>query len=82
MINPHIKNRRTGCHDDIFNRNCHYLRVLNTKSTIDNKQSQVFLLRKKKQKLNHENPDIIAKQNNSIMKKIISLQRSPSSYAV
>ena len=37
MNNPYIKNSRTGCYEDIFNKASHYSKVLSTKSVIDNK---------------------------------------------
>ena len=36
MINPHIKNQRTGVHSDIQNRSVHYLKLLETKPLVDN----------------------------------------------
>jgi hypothetical protein len=36
MINPHIKNQRTGVHLDIQNRSSHYLKLINTKPCVDN----------------------------------------------
>jgi hypothetical protein len=42
MINPLIKNCRTGFHDDILNRTSHYLRLLQSKSTIDNQLDKIY----------------------------------------
>lgn len=42
-MNPYIKNCRTGCHDDILNRTSHYCKLLNTRSTIDNRHRDNYL---------------------------------------
>lgn len=42
-MNPFIKNCRTGYHDDILNRTSHYLKLLNTKSSIINRQQHNYL---------------------------------------
>jgi hypothetical protein len=43
MINPLIKNCRTGFHDDILNRTSHYKKLLETKSKIDNQMDKIYL---------------------------------------
>ena len=78
MINPHIRNRRTGCHEDICHRNHHYLNVLNSKSTIDNKINQRFFPRRPRQALDPNTA--IARQNLHLYKRLISLERSPPRY--
>lgn len=42
-MNPFIKNCRTGYHDDILNRTSHYLKLLNTKSSVINRQQHNYL---------------------------------------
>ncbi len=43
MINPLIKNCRTGFHDDILNRTSHYKKLLSTKSKIDTQIDKIYM---------------------------------------
>jgi len=42
MRNPLIKNCKTGFQDDILNRTSHYLKLLTSRSLIDNKHLKCF----------------------------------------
>lgn len=39
MLNPLIKNCRTGFHEDLLNRNAHYNKLTQIKTSIDNKNN-------------------------------------------
>jgi len=54
MQNPFIKNCRTGLHDDLLNRTCHYSKLLTTKSTIDNRHDHNYKYLFKNKKMNSE----------------------------
>lgn len=43
MINPLIKNCRTGFHDDILNRTSHYKKLLSTKPKVDTQIDKIYM---------------------------------------
>ncbi len=43
MINPLIKNCRTGFHDDILNRTSHYKKLLSTKAKVDTQIDKIYM---------------------------------------
>ena len=49
MINPHIKNCRTGFHDDILNRTAHYKKLLESKAKTNTKLDKLYLSNSNKQ---------------------------------
>ncbi len=80
-MNPYIKNCRTGFHDDILNRTSHYLKLLNTKSSITNTHDRnyLFLLKQNRSK---ELNEARVSGNLKLMNSLIDIDRRLSSYAV
>lgn len=80
MINPHLKNQRTGFHQDLFHRSSHYSKLIKTKSKIDNGWAHDSL------KLPHKNTwqksleMCRAEENLRLMKKIVNIDRRPMRY--
>ena len=80
MINPHIKNQRTGFHEDIFNRSSHYLKLINSKSKIDNNWARGSLKASYRNTCQRSQELTRAEDNLRLMRKIIDIERRPVRY--
>jgi hypothetical protein len=80
MINPLLKNQRTGFHEDIFNRSSHYLKLINSKSKIDNNWAKGSLKVPNRNTCQRSQELIQAEDNLRLMKKIIDIERRPVHY--
>lgn len=79
MINPLIKNCRTGYQDDILNRNSHYKKLLSTKPKIDNKLDKIYLSASNKQ-MNRELDSNNDEDNLRIFKKLVTIAKKSPRY--
>jgi hypothetical protein len=80
MINPHIKNKRTGFHEDILNRSAHYMKLINSRAAVDSvwtKGSLKAPLRNNVQ----ECVEISRAENNlRLMNKILNIEKRNTRY--
>lgn len=79
MINPLIKNCRTGFHDDILNRTSHYKKLLESKPKIDNQIDKIYLSATHKQ-VNRETNSNTEEDNMRIFKKLLTISRKSPRY--
>jgi hypothetical protein len=79
MINPLIKNCRTGFHDDILNRTSHYKKLLESKPKIDNQIDKIYLSASHKQ-VNREASTIAEEDNLRIFRKLLTISRKSPRY--
>lgn len=79
MINPLIKNCRTGFHDDILNRTSHYKKLLESKPKVDNQIDKIYLSASNKQ-INREANSSTEGDNLRIFKKLMTISRKSPRY--
>lgn len=79
MINPLIKNCRTGFHDDILNRTSHYNKLLQSKPKVDNQIDKIYLSVSHKQV--NRDPNFISEEDNMrIFRKLLNISRKSPRY--
>lgn len=79
MINPLIKNCRTGFHDDILNRTSHYKKLLQTRPKIDNQLDKIYMSTSNKQ-TSKELDLTLGDDNMRIFKKLLAIERKTPRY--
>jgi hypothetical protein len=79
MINPLIKNCRTGFHDDVLNRTSHYKKLLESRPKIDTQIDRVYLSHSHKQ-VGRPNDDGKGEENLRILRKLMAIERESSRY--
>ncbi len=80
-MNPFIKNCRTGYHDDILNRTSHYLKLLTTKSCLNNRQDHNYLSLLSQNLKKQSNQERI-RSNLQLMKSLVQISNQTSTYAI
>jgi len=80
MINPYLKNQRTGFHEDLFHRSSHYNKLINSKSKIDNDWTEDSCRLRPKYAGQKSVEMHRAEENLRLMKKIIDIERRPMRY--
>jgi hypothetical protein len=80
-MNPFIKNCRTGYHDDILNRTSHYLKLLTTKSCLNNRQDRNYLSLLSQNLKKQSNQQRI-RSNLQLMKSLVQISHQTSTYAI
>lgn len=80
-MNPFIKNCRTGYHDDILNRTSHYLKLLTTKSCLNNRQDHNYLSLLSQNLKKQSNQERI-RSNLQLMKSLVQISHQTSTYAI
>ena len=80
-MNPFIKNCRTGYHDDILNRTSHYLKLLTTKSCLNNRQDNNYLSLLSQNLKKQSNQQRI-RSNLQLMKSLVQISNQTSTFAI
>ena len=80
-MNPFIKNCRTGYHDDILNRTSHYLKLLTTKSCLNNRQDHNYLSLLSQNLKKQSNQQRI-RSNLQLMKSLVQISNQTSTFAI
>lgn len=80
MINPLLKNPRTGFHQDVLNRSSHYMKVINSKPEVDNFWNKGELRVPSKSRIQRSSEYYKNEDNLRLMSKIFTIERRQLRY--
>jgi hypothetical protein len=80
MINPLLKNPRTGFHSDVLDRSAHYMKLLHSKPEVDHCWGKGELSRPSRSRLARSVEYSRNEDNIRLMSKIVNIEKRSKRY--